>query len=233
MQPVVELENLFFEWNAGQPCLYIPKLTISRGETLFVKGRSGSGKSTLLNLLGGTLTPSQGDIRLLGTTYSSLNSSALDAFRADHIGFIFQQFNLLPYLSVIENVSLSCHFSKRRHKRVLDEFSSLEEGAIRLLVRLGLTDKALYRRSVMALSVGQQQRVSAARALLGAPDIIIADEPTSALDPESRDQFVSLLLSQCEKAGSSLIFVSHDSSLEHKFSHVLELSVHADGGYVL
>lgn len=233
MKPVVEIEQLSFGWKGGEPCLNIPAFEIVKNEALFIKGPSGSGKSTLLNILGGVLLPTNGDIRVLGQAYENLSSSSLDRFRADHIGFIFQQFNLLPYLSVIENVTLTCQFSVSRRKRVLAEYASLNEGAIHLLAHLGLTDASLYQRNVMELSVGQQQRVSAARALLGTPEIIIADEPTSALDPKSRDLFVSLLLSQCEEMGSTLIFVSHDTELEHNFSRVAQLRSHTKGGFIL
>ncbi len=233
MELVVELEQLSFAWGEGKPCLNIPELKVARGETLFIRGPSGSGKSTLLNLLGGVLKPSEGGISVLGCDYATLNATALDRFRADHIGFVFQQFNLLPYLSVIENVCLTCHFSPQRRKQVLADHASTEEGAIQLLDRLGLTDRALYERRVNELSVGQQQRVSVARALLGSPEIIIADEPTSALDADTRDQFLSLLLSQCSLMESTLIFVSHDSGLEHHFSRVVSFNNDGDGGFSL
>ncbi|MAY40902.1 MULTISPECIES: ABC transporter ATP-binding protein [unclassified Neptuniibacter] len=233
MKAVVKIDQLVFSWDGHLPCIQIPAFELSHAEALFIKGPSGSGKSTFLNLLGGVLMPSNGDVTVLGHRYDDLSSSALDRFRADHIGFIFQQFNLLPYLSVIENICLTCRFSARRRQRALAQFTTLELGAVDLLERLGLTDERLYKRSVIELSVGQQQRVSAARALLGAPEIIIADEPTSALDPKSREQFLDLLLSQCNEMGSALIFVSHDSSLQHHFHRILELSSHEDGGFSL
>lgn len=229
----VTIDDLLFTWGDGTPCLTIPKFQLYHGEKVFIKGPSGSGKSTLLNILGGVLAPEDGDIKVLGHDYALMKMSQLDKFRADHIGFIFQQFNLLPFLSLLENVCLPCRFSSTRRARAIDEFGSVEQGAEALLKRLGLMDKHLYQQNAAALSVGQQQRVSAARAILGSPEIIIADEPTSALDVDARDQFLALLLSQCELSGSTLIFVSHDSALEHYFSQKLRLTPSSNGGYSL
>lgn len=229
----VTIDDLVFNWGDDTPCLSIPKFELYCGEKVFIKGPSGSGKSTLLNMLGGVLLPETGGIRVLEHDYSTMRASQLDRFRADHIGFIFQQFNLLPFLSLLDNVCLPCRFSAKRRARAIEEFGSVEQGAEALLARLGLAEASLYQKDVAALSVGQQQRVSAARAILGAPEIIIADEPTSALDTESRDQFLALLLSQCELSGSTLIFVSHDSSLEHHFSQRAQLMPSANGGYSL
>ena len=182
-------------------------------------GPSGSGKSTLLNLIGGVIQPAQGEVRLLGQPLATLGTAARDAFRAAHTGFIFQQFNLIPYLSVLDNVLLPCRFSPRRAERAGDE----TQEARRLLSALDIAAE-LWTRPANRLSVGQQQRVAAARALLGKPEIIIADEPTSALDAGRQAAFLDLLLAEARAAGSSVLFVSHDLALADHFERTLELA---------
>lgn len=214
---VLELSSLQFAWKPGDPCtLDIPELNVQAGERIFIAGNSGSGKSTLLSLIAGVLSPQSGTLNVLGHELTKMSSSRRDHFRADHIGFIFQQFNLLPYLSVIENVVLSCQFSKLRRQKIADASTDTESMAMRLLSHLDLAGDILQK-PVTHLSVGQQQRVAAARALMGAPEIIIADEPTSALDSDRRLSFIDLLFRECESQGSTLIFVSHDRTLMDKF----------------
>jgi putative ABC transport system ATP-binding protein len=222
--PVIQIDNLLFRWSAREePCLDIPHLEIQAGERIFLHGPSGSGKSTLLGLLGGVLAPEHGTLRLLDCELSRTGAAARDHFRADHVGFIFQQFNLVPYLSVIENVILPCRFSARRGKLAMAEGRSWHEEAARLLAHLDL-DPALYRRPATQLSVGQQQRAAAARALIGRPEIVIADEPTSALDAERQVAFLDLLQRECTEAGATLLFVSHDRRLAPAFSREIALS---------
>lgn len=221
----VQLGGLRFAWNSKQPAvLNIKSLTVRPGEQLFISGPSGSGKSTLLNLLAGVITPQQGQIEVLGQRLGNLNGAARDQFRADHIGFIFQLFNLIPYLSVIENVTLPCLFSRLRHDKALQQGGSLKGEALRLLQHLDMDDPDLLRRPVNELSVGQQQRVAAARALIGAPDLLIADEPTSSLDHDLRESFIRLLFEECRCCGTTLIFVSHDTSLRPLFSRSVQLN---------
>lgn len=219
---MIHLSDLRFAWNEDI-ILDIKALDIKKGQHLFIEGPSGSGKSTLLNLLGGVLTPQQGEISLLGQSLNQLSASQKDSFRANHIGFIFQQFNLLPYLNVIDNITLPCSFSASRKQKALARSESLAAEAMRLLHALGLNDATLLQRSVNELSVGQQQRVAAARAMLGSPDIIIADEPTSALDTAHRQAFIKTLFNECEKEAITLIFVSHDTSLKSHFAHYIDL----------
>ncbi|UTW04482.1 ABC transporter ATP-binding protein [Amphritea atlantica] len=220
---IIELDSVVFGWTEGQPVLNIPELSVASGERVFLKGPSGSGKSTLLNLIAGIHTPRQGSVRVLGEAVHHQGSAWRDNFRADHIGLIFQQFNLLPYLSVLDNVMLPCLFSKRRKARATERYGSLEEAATQLLKHLGMVSDALHGRGVTRLSIGQQQRVAAARALIGSPELIIADEPTSALDSDSRNGFLDLLIGECDLSGSTLVFVSHDSSLEAHFSQIISL----------
>ena len=190
---------------------------------LFIMGPSGSGKSTLLGLLTGILVPQQGEVKILGQTLSQLSGTARDRFRADNIGYIFQMFNLIPYLSVVENVILPCQFSPARRKRTGPPPSSPGQEALRLLAHLNLNEPGLLHKPVVDLSVGQQQRVAAARALIGRPNLVIADEPTSSLDLEHRESFLRLLFDECQRSGATLVFVSHDTGLASLFDRVIEL----------
>ncbi len=215
----LRIRDLLYRWpRRRDACLDIPALEIAAGERVFLHGPSGSGKSTLLALLGGVTLPERGSIELLGQTTSALGGRARDAFRADHIGFVFQQFNLLPWLSALDNVLLPCTFSAPRKRRAGDPSAE----AARLLTHLDLAC-GLWRKPASDLSVGQQQRVAAARALIGRPEIIIADEPTSALDAPRQQAFIDLLLGEAAAAGATLLFVSHDARLATHFDRVLAL----------
>ncbi|AIR89213.1 ABC transporter ATP-binding protein [Pseudomonas cremoricolorata] len=222
-QPLIDLNDLTFAWPGQPPLLDIPRFQLERGEALFLKGPSGSGKTTLLGLLGGVNRAQQGSIRLLGQDLAALGQGARDRFRVDHTGYIFQQFNLLPFLSVRENVELPCRFSRSRAQRASQRFGSVERAAAALLAHLGLADETLLARRADSLSIGQQQRVAAARALIGQPELVIADEPTSALDADTRESFIRLLFAECREAGASLLFVSHDQSLAPLFDRHLSL----------
>jgi putative ABC transport system ATP-binding protein len=222
--PAISLQNLQFAWpQDSHPLLYLPELNLAHGDHTFLFGPSGSGKTTLLSLLGGLLLPQSGHLQVLGVDLPTLSSPQRDAFRAQHIGFLFQQFNLLPYLSLVENVTLPCRVSKERAKRVGSTSQAWKTEAERLLSQLGLGELLAASRHTRELSVGQQQRVAAARALIGAPELVIADEPTSALDADARHLFVELLFEECERAGATLVFVSHDHSLASRFSRQLSL----------
>ena len=221
---VIEIADLRFAWKKGeQPVLNIASLQVSRGERVFLRGSSGSGKSTLLNLLAGVAIPQSGMLKVLGQELNALGSAQRDHFRAHHIGFIFQMFNLIPYLSMVENVTLPCRFSTKRRKNAQARASSPEEEARRLLKQLGLDGGDILNRPVTDLSVGQQQRVAAARALIGRPEIVIADEPTSALDHNQREAFIRLLFAECDRADTTLLFVSHDISLAPLFDWTIGL----------
>jgi putative ABC transport system ATP-binding protein len=224
----IELNKLAFRWpGATQATLEIDTLVIARGEKVFLKGASGSGKSTLLALIAGVLRPSSGTISLLGHNIGGLSGAKRDQLRAEHVGFVFQLFNLLPFMTVLENVVLATRFSKSRATRALaldaGAAPSLAHAASVLLSALGLP-AALHTCAVSRLSVGQQQRVALARALLGAPELLICDEPTSAIDSAHRDQFMRLLLARVNAKGATLLFVSHDGALEHYFDRTIELA---------
>jgi len=219
--PAVDVENLEFGWDEA-PLLRIDRLQVAPRERVFLSGSSGSGKSTLLGLIAGVLLPRGGVVRVAGTAVQTLPPGERDRFRGAHIGFIFQMFNLIPYLDVLGNVLLPLRFSHDRRAR-LDEVEPQEE-ARRLLSALGIAQLASSRRPVTRLSMGQQQRVAAARALIGRPGLLIADEPTSSLDAEARGDFLRLLMAECRAGGSALLFVSHDVSLAPLFDRVVALT---------
>ncbi|MFQ2223434.1 ABC transporter ATP-binding protein [Aeromonas enteropelogenes] len=216
---VVEIRDLAFAWPGHEAVLDLPALTITEGERVFIKGPSGSGKSTLLGLLAGIQTANHGTLEVLGQPLARLSGRARDRFRAANLGYIFQQFNLLPFLSVLDNVTAALTFSPEKQARL---HGNADAEARRLLTELQLPEEALHR-PVHALSIGQQQRVAAARALIGSPPLVIADEPTSALDTNNRAAFIRLLFEECDKQGSTLIFVSHDPYLEPLFPRVENL----------
>jgi len=215
LPPAIETTDLSFRWERASKPISFPDLSLNQGEHLFLHGPSGTGKSTFLSLLAGMLRPSSGKICLLGKDISLFTSGARDRFRADHIGVIFQQFNLVPYLSALANVTLPCRLSTTRH---IAASPGPEQEARRLLEALAIPPDH-WQRKVSHLSIGQQQRVAAARALIGAPEIILADEPTSALDSDNRDRFLKLLLELARAQNTSVLFVSHDLSLTPHFHH--------------
>lgn len=236
--PAIALEDVRFRWPGAElDVLAIEALSIERGERVFLQGPSGSGKSTLLSVIGAIVEPQAGRLQVDGVALDGLSGGARDTFRADRIGFVFQMFNLLPFLGLVDNVSLPCRFSARRRARALFHGRSLEEEARRLLSTLGLDVEALARRPVIELSVGQQQRVAAARALIGSPPIVIADEPTSALDADARHDFLALLFQEVQAVDATLVFVSHDRGLASGFDRVIDLSeinrVHASASHRL
>ena len=223
-QVILDIKNVCFRWkNSGSLLLNLPEFKIEKHEHVFLQGPSGSGKSTLLGLVGGILVSESGTLKVLGQDIKNFTRSGRDSFRVDHLGFIFQLFNLLPYLSIEENVMLPLSFSSIRAKRAgrtkIDQFKE----AKRLLKALALEKQLAEKSPVTELSVGQQQRVAAARALIGNPELIIADEPTSALDADLRHSFLELLFSECKKAGSTLLFVSHDSTLSELFNRKISM----------
>lgn len=221
--PLLSIENLRFRWpRAERDCLDIERFEMLPGETVFLRGPSGCGKSTLLSLMAGVLTAGAGSVRLLGQDWRALSSARRDRQRAEHVGYIFQQFNLLPYLSVLDNVLLPCRFSTARSARAAGATGSASHSARELLTHIGL-DAALCERNAAELSVGQQQRVAAARALIGQPELVIADEPTSALDEALRSSFMRMLLGACAESGSALLFVSHDERLASQFQRRVDL----------
>lgn len=215
---VIALDQVRFSYG-GRAVLDIPQLQMEAGSSVLLRGASGSGKSTLLGLLAGVLRPERGEVRVAGTAVHALKAAARDRFRADHLGVIFQQFNLLPFLSVRDNIALGLRFSARRSERV----GRAVDAEIARLLQALLLDPELLPRRAGTLSVGQQQRVAAARALIGRPEVLLADEPTSALDRDAATAFLQLLATHCAAAGTTAVVVSHDDSLQPLFDRVVQL----------
>lgn len=217
--PAVELKNLRQEWPGQAFVLDIPALRLMPGQHLFVRGASGSGKTTLLNLLCGVLPLQQGEIWLGAGQLQPASAAHRDRMRAQQIGVVFQQLNLIPYLSVLDNVLLGQAFAGTR----------ADPARARLLLQALQLPETQWSAPALQLSVGQQQRVAIARALLGKPTLLIADEPTSALDADNRDAFMQVLLQEASDAGSTVIFVSHDKALARYFHFQLDMNRLADG----
>ena len=199
--------------------IIFPEIEVERGERLLIRGFSGCGKTTLLSLIAGALKLQNGDINFDGNEYSKMSSLLLDKFRADHIGYIFQTLNLIPFLSVSENIALGIKFSKSRKSKVND----FNQEIVRLVSSLGL-GKEVLKTPVNRLSVGQQQRVAVARALLGKPDLILADEPTSALDSGTTKKFLNELMETFDSTRQAIIMVSHDTSIAPYFDSVIDFN---------
>ncbi|WP_370217125.1 ABC transporter ATP-binding protein [Thalassolituus sp.] len=212
----MSLNDLIFSYDQTAPLLNIPSWEVEQGEKVFLKGASGSGKSTLLQLLAGLLSPQSGNINVFGTQLDTLNQRQRDQFRAENIGYIFQQFNLIPYLSAFDNVLLSGEFGKSNKQEN-------QSRARELLTQLQLPEYT-WQQQGRLLSIGQQQRVAIARALLSSPKLLIADEPTSALDEDNRDAFMRTLMELADTQNSTLIFVSHDARLADYFDRTDNLS---------
>ncbi len=220
---IIRMSGVSFTWPGPRGfSLAIDDFTLSAGERLLLVGPSGSGKSTFLSLLTGIIRPSAGRLEVLGTNIAKLTNAARDRFRAEHFGIIFQMFNLLPYGSVTDNVVLPLSFAAARRTRA-EKSGPVEAEARRLLTSLGLETSDFDGVAASSLSVGQQQRVAAARALIGRPEIIVADEPTSALDRDRQLAFLDLLFAEVEAAGATLIMVSHEPGLGSRFDRSLQL----------
>ena len=215
---ILALKDVRFRWPGRTSFgVSVPDFAVAPGETVLVLGESGSGKSTLLSLICGTILADNGTIKVAGTDLSGLSCGQRDRFRAEQIGMIFQQFNLLPFGSVMDNILLPLRFAPSRRARVPDA----QTEARSLCAALGLPDVLTAKAST--LSVGQQQRVAVARAMIGRPPIIIADEPTSALDATSQSAFLDLLFDQVQAHGTTLVMVSHDPRLGERFDRVVAM----------
>ena len=217
---IIKIDSIRFYWSKKSNFkIFVPNLEIKKGEKVLLLGESGSGKTTLLSLMCGFLNPLSGNISINGNTINQLSSKTRDEYRADNIGIIFQQFNLLPYANVVDNVLLPLYFSKVRSNNV----SNKKEKVIELFKQLRLPDDiAQFRAS--SLSMGQQQRVAVARALIGNPSLIIADEPTSSLDADAQKIFLNLMFEQISENNSTLLMVSHDKSLSNQFDRLIDIN---------
>lgn len=223
MQDVaVQIHHLQFQWPKRDGwSLTIPSLSVARGEQLFVEGASGSGKSTLLGIIAGLTPIKHGEVWVSGAPLHALSAAKRDKLRASSIGFVFQQLNLISYLTIMDNILLPVHFAGK-------PLRGYRQRAMRLALRLGLHAHQLDR-PASELSVGQQQRVAIARALIEKPALLIADEPTSALDTDNRDSFIRLLLTECARHNTTVLFVSHDHGLRRHFHRSLSMQQTAGG----
>jgi putative ABC transport system ATP-binding protein len=223
--PAILVESLAFSYVCGKPVIDIKKWHLHKSEHVFLYGPSGCGKSTLLNLLSGILAPQHGKVNILNTDITALKPSKRDRFRAQHIGVVFQQFNLIPYLSVLDNIRLAMHFANDNADKdsSYKKNVSMQERIISMLQALQLPADCIQQKA-SKLSVGQQQRVAIARALINKPDVLIVDEPTSALDASAKDAFMNVLIETATSSNAALIFVSHDQSLANHFERVESLT---------
>lgn len=218
--PILNLNDVRYRWPGRASFgLRVPDLTLAKSETVLLLGESGSGKSTLLSLICGTIIAASGCVCVAGTDIAALSAGKRDRFRAEQIGLIFQQFNLLPFASVQDNILLPLKFAPERRKRLADPTAE----ATRLCRDLGLPDGVMSA-NAGTLSVGQQQRVAAARALIGMPPLIIADEPTSSLDAATQATFLELLFAQSRAHDTTLLMVSHDARLSNQFDRVIHMA---------
>ena len=216
---ILNLDQVSFRWPGRTGfSLEIKSFSVKSGEAVLLLGQSGSGKSTLLSLICGTVLAESGTVHVAGRNLARLSSGQRDRFRGEKIGMIFQQFNLLPFGTVRDNILLPLRFAPDRRARA----GNGAKEAARLCTALGLPDNVLFARAA-ALSVGQQQRVAVARALIGQPPILIADEPTSALDQGTQDAFLDLMFEQVRAQATTLLMVSHDSRLAPHFDHVVRM----------
>jgi putative ABC transport system ATP-binding protein len=219
-KPVIEVRDLIFAYPSNERVvLNIKNFSVGASQHVFLHGPSGSGKTTLLGILAGIIKAQTGSVRIMGHDFAALSTHERDVIRGDDMGYIFQMFNLIPYLSVLENILLPLHLSAARRSRLKEDPKA---AALQLTTHLRIDH--LLDRPVTSLSVGQQQRVAAARALIGNPRLVIADEPTSALDTDHREAFLQLLFAEAERVGSSVLFVSHDHTLKSLFQKAVSLT---------
>jgi putative ABC transport system ATP-binding protein len=211
---MISIHELTFTYGDGTFRLRIPKLTLDAGRAAVIVGPSGSGKTTLLNLIAGILPGTGGEITVGNTSVHRLRDADRRLFRLLNIGQVFQDFQLIDYLNVLDNVLLPC----RIHPSVTVT-SALRERACELLHGVEMSD--FVRRSVTRLSQGERQRVAICRALLLSPQVVLADEPTGNLDPVNAERIVRLLLAEAQRSGATLIMVTHDHSLLPHFDHVI------------
>jgi len=192
--------------------LDVPRLSVAAGEQVVIRGRSGGGKTTLLNAIAGLTTVDSGRILLNGTDVTRITEVGRDRFRARHIGFVFQTFNLLAGFSALENVLLGMTFTgQRRDTRRAQE----------LLERVGLGHRLTHKPA--ALSVGEQQRVAVARALVNRPLLLLADEPTANIDPAHQQQVIDLLREVCAIENVAMLLVTHADEVSNQFERVEHL----------
>ncbi len=214
---MVTIRDLHFSWQASDFHLHLPHLEIPAGTSVAVTGSSGAGKTTLLNIIAGILVADSGSVNVGDTNLSDLSDGERRAFRLRQIGLIFQSFELIDYLNVLDNVLLPARISPALHVT-----PDLRSHAGELLKGVGL--ERFADRSVTRLSQGERQRVAICRALLSTPSLLLADEPTGNLDPESTQRIVEILFDHVRQSGTTLLMVSHDHSLLPQFDSVIDFN---------
>ncbi len=213
---MISIEDVSFRYPGGDFCLSVPRLQVESGSTVAVVGPSGSGKTTLLNLAAGILAPASGNVCTNGVTVSALSESERRDFRIANIGLVFQEFELLEHLTVLDNILLPCWVTSRvrltpKHR----------ERAAELAQDVGVGDK--LRRYVRKLSQGERQRVGICRALLLRPPLLLCDEPTGNLDPANKQHVLDILFDYARQSGATLLTVTHDHALLDRFDATLDV----------
>jgi putative ABC transport system ATP-binding protein len=225
MDPIVRVVDLHFRYAEGGFALHIPELAVAAGEAVAVIGPSGSGKTTLLHLVAGIVLPEQGRVTTQGVEVSDLDDAARRDFRARQIGLVFQEFELLEYLDVLDNILLPYRINS-----ALRLNGAVRDRAAALAQRVGLAGE--LRRPPSQLSQGEKQRVAVCRALITEPDLLLADEPTGNLDPANKDRVLDILVDYAKEHGATLVTVTHDHDLLDRFGRVIDFKGFCSGGAV-
>jgi len=212
---MIEIQDLQFSYGQGDFSLQVPELAVAHGETVAIVGPSGSGKTTLLNLIAGTAVPRSGHITTNGRSISELQDSARRDFRIANIGLVFQEFELLEYLNVLDNILLPY-----RINRTLRLGRDVRARATEIADQVGIGDK--LSRYANHLSQGEKQRVAVVRALVVQPQLLLADEPTGNLDPVNKDRVLDILFEYANENSATLITVTHDHDILHRFQRVID-----------